>query len=62
VDETKLFRDMVNNGEQVDLFKTSNGYVVCDLLKIFVREYPDSIIPSSLFASFVELARKSSCT
>lgn len=62
VDETKLFRDMVNNGEQVDLFKTSNGYVVCDLLKIFVREYPESIIPSSLFASFVELARKSSST
>jgi hypothetical protein len=63
VDETKLLRDMVNNGEKVDLFAASNGYVACDLLKIYLREYPDSIVPSTLYTPFVELARKpSSCT
>ncbi|ELR20589.1 RhoGAP domain containing protein [Acanthamoeba castellanii str. Neff] len=38
VDETKLFRDMVNNGEQVDLFKTSNGYV--EELQVLFKEVP----------------------
>lgn len=62
MDETKLYRDVVNNGEPVDLWTASNGYVVCDLLKIYFREYPDSIVPTSLYPTLVDLVQKGSRT
>lgn len=62
IDETKQLRDLVNNGEHVDLWKASSGYVICDLLRIYFREYPDSIVPSSLYSAFVDLAQKASRT
>jgi len=59
IDETKKIRDSVNNGVQVDLWQVSSTYVLCDLLKIYYREYPDGIIPLSMQPAFIELASQS---
>lgn len=51
--EVKLFKDMLHEGKDIDFHGVSPA-VVADLLKLWLRHMPDSLIPGAMYPRFVK--------
>ena len=51
-----LIRDQVNNGESIDFESLSSDYhTVADLLKLYLRELPEPLVPTALFKAYSQM-------
>src|SRR5689334_3474212 len=48
VSEVERCRNLVNDGASVDLWKLES-YVICDLLKLYLRELPEPLLTYELY-------------
>ena len=51
----KAYRQAIDDGEEVTLNKAASIHTVCGLLKLYIRELPDPLIPFSLVYVFTLL-------
>jgi Rho GTPase-activating protein 1 len=53
--EQQLLKEMVDRGYHVDLHSISDPHLVASLLKVFLRELPEPVVPSLLYDDFVSV-------
>ena len=52
----KAYRQAIDDGEEVTLNKAASIHTVCGLLKLYIRELPDPLIPFSLVCLHLSLS------
>jgi len=50
-------RNQINNGAQVNMWQVESPFVVCDLLKLYLRQLPDPLLTYELYDCFLAKAK-----
>ena len=52
------FKDMIDNNSSIDVLNKADIYVVCSLLKQFLRELPMPVITYDAYQAFIDANSK----
>ncbi|BFU18921.1 Rho GTPase activating protein, putative [Entamoeba histolytica HM-1:IMSS-B] len=59
IDETKRIKEIFDGGQDVTMQIIGDVHVAAGLIKLYLRELPDSLIPKSMYNTFLELPTSS---
>ncbi|EDR26829.1 Rho GTPase-activating protein, putative [Entamoeba dispar SAW760] len=59
IDETKRLKEIFDGGQDVTMQIIGDVHVAAGLIKLYLRELPDSLIPKSMYNTFLELSTSS---